>query len=188
MLDGSANANATCKQALSKHDRGNHIWVQCNMKIPLSISKTQEPYCWFDVDIPKAFTGYGLESSLITITTSKVYSIISYSLLIVPLNGVFPLRDTKADTETDKDGFYSHCRETGTKGSFTPSESENESEKDQRTIGRDHRKNVKHQRKLSLMLIPIGFCTHFIAIYVGLCLDVGRCEYTLLINSLRNQK
>ena len=76
------------------------------MKIPLSISKTQEPYCWFDVDIPKAFTGYGLESSLITITVNKVHSIISHSLFKVPPNGAFTLPDTKADTETDKNGFY----------------------------------------------------------------------------------
>ena len=36
------------------------------------------------------------------------------------------------------------------KGLPTPSESECESEKDQRTIGRDQRTNGKHQRKISL--------------------------------------
>ena len=36
------------------------------------------------------------------------------------------------------------------KGPFTPSESDRESEEDQRIIGRDQRKNFKHQRKFSL--------------------------------------
>ena len=59
---------------------------------------------------------------------------------------MFTLPDTKTDTETDKNNFYPHCRETDTKGSFTLTESEREceceSEKNQRTLGRDQRKNV----------------------------------------------
>ena len=52
--------------------------------------------------------------------------------------------------ELDKGGSVIQIE--GTKGLPTPSESEHESEKDQRTIGRDQRTNGKHQRKFSLSL------------------------------------
>ena len=46
---------------------GNDFHFKLTGNIPLSISNTQEPYCWFDVEIPNALTGYGFESSLMTI-------------------------------------------------------------------------------------------------------------------------
>ena len=51
-------------------------------------------------------------------------------------------------------------REHKAKGLPTPSESECESEKDERTIGRDQRTNGKHQRKFSLSLsLSLGLNT-----------------------------
>ena len=59
------------------------------------------------------------------------------------------------------------------KAPFTPSESEGESEKDQRTIERKQRKNFKHQRKFSIslamtLIFPFQVVTVFISIFQNL--------------------